>query len=675
MIRPRDAFLAGLFFAAPAFALAPAPQTFVVDHGGHSALTASGAVALDLNADFTVECWLHYEERVAGRSAFGIAFDNGGVQSALDFRLGGQAVPQPTLVYGNAGGSQALTAPDPIPLHEWHHVAVRRSGATLALLVDANVVASGASVTFPTTGLLPWAFGGLATSAQLGNFDGMQGSMRRARLWQRALSDAEIAVVAATPPAAGAIGLVADWPMDEGGGAVASNHVAGSPSLIFGSVVALDSFDPRWRHTAVVDAGPFFESTPAIEVVDPNSALRASIYSPLLDLGHDGFPDVLVLRGSLPGAKAYSAVARNIGGVLADGTTAVLGNTDAWMRTPRWSVIADFDGDGRDDAFLVESGYDHGFGPGGQSRLLLQQPDGSLRDVTDTHLPIQSLFGHGGCAGDLDGDGDLDLGLASLGGGRATLPGRLSGSRALFNDGSGHFVDLHRMPWDGVPQDDPGRFTHNGCTMLDANQDGKMDMVWGASEGDPDLLLINDGTGHFTVANLPPRPSLGTTQNLGHGDLDGDGRDDIFGWQTGTAEQPVERFLFLRNLGGGTFKDLSARIPPNPQRGAVGFLVDIDGDGDLDVISASGDRTAGAVVTLNLGGCRFVDASEFVPGANTLVQPADMDADGAIDLVQLTDNLGGVRWRRQVKPIDSRLLDPNGPIYGDGFEDPVSACN
>jgi hypothetical protein len=86
-----------------------------------------------------------------------------------------------------------------------------------------------------------------------------------------------------------------------------------------------------------------------------------------------------------------------------------------------WSrnfVIADFNGDGRPDVFIDNTGLEVGdvsTWPGEQNTLLLSAPDGELHDVSATNLPQVSDFSHGSSAADVDGDGDVDIWVNNLG--------------------------------------------------------------------------------------------------------------------------------------------------------------------------------------------------------------------------------------------------------------------
>ena len=155
------------------------------------------------------------------------------------------------------------------------------------------------------------------------------------------------------------------------------------------------------------------------------------------------------------------------------------------------------------------------------------------------------------------------------------------------------------------------------------------------------------------------------------GDVDGDGLEDLY------TLDPVEGDRLLINDGAGGFEDVTLTALP---AGAAGSrhasLVDLDGDGDLDlhVISTTGESR----VLRNTGSVRFEEATagarlEQGIGA-TAVRWRDYDADGLPDLelqleagAVLYHNLGDCRFGSVVSTsapvaVAPRPAEVAGPV-------------
>jgi hypothetical protein len=214
----------------------------------------------------------------------------------------------------------------------------------------------------------------------------------------------------------------------------------------------------------------------------------------------------------------------------------------------------------------------------------------------------------------------------------------------------------------GSPQPcfDPNNPDAEGCythyvVMADLDGDGDLDLVFAAGGGyytpattAPLLVYLNDGSGHFTYANATVFGGYqGRVRQIAVGDVDGDGRPDIYVPQGYGKQSDGIQDAFFINKGGSppVFVDESAaRLPITSRAGAVRFG-DVDGDGDLDlVITDWGDSPPSspgtAHVYLNDGTGHFAEK----PGAVHMdplslstgpidVDFADVDGDFDLDLV------------------------------------------
>ena len=238
-------------------------------------------------------------------------------------------------------------------------------------------------------------------------------------------------------------------------------------------------------------------------------------------------------------------------------------------------VVADFNGDGLPDVFAGNGGPDAPPFPGGQSLLFMQTPAGALSDETAARLPQQLFSTTAADAADVDGDGRPDVYLSCFGSPTCPTP------ELLMNDGTGHFtVNTSRIPPSAsLNHYQPARF-------VDVNQDGSPDLVLGGAGGPvpQDLLLMNDGTGVFTDAPTPLPPRLGGTRvsvfcsDCSVADFDGDGWPDLLIPTSGGSYDPnIGGLQLLLNNGDGTFRDASDRIPLIWAPGTqIGSVIPID---------------------------------------------------------------------------------------------------
>ena len=262
------------------------------------------------------------------------------------------------------------------------------------------------------------------------------------------------------------------------------------------------------------------------------------------------------------------------------------GFVDASARLPAHSqgnglAVGDVDGDGLPDIFIGSTG-EAGGGKEVPAKNLLFLGDpkrpGYFIDAAATHLPQANDQTEGAVLADMDGDGDLDLVLAS-----PSQPNRL-----LVNDGKGRFKDeSHRLELT-VPMET--REVH----VLDVNGDGRLDIVFfnitsnnAGWKKDPQArLLVNDGKGNYrdeTAARLPAHTFSSWAGTVV--DFNGDGAPDLL---VGAIQVPGFVPLQPRawqNDGKGNFRDVTLSVLPGVTVGRSWSMGkgDLDGDGKVDV--------------------------------------------------------------------------------------------
>lgn len=214
-------------------------------------------------------------------------------------------------------------------------------------------------------------------------------------------------------------------------------------------------------------------------------------------------------------------------------------------------------------------------------------------------------------AADLDGDGDMDILSASSGDEKIAW---------YANDGLVGFGTQRII----ATQAANGGFSLD-IDAVDMDGDSDMDVLAALSTNGKLVLYRNDGAGNFGPEEII-RTGPYTSGSLHTADLDGDGDQDVvYG-----SSQFDDRVAWFANDGSGGF---SPEHLISTQVSSINdvYAADLDGDGDQDVLAASGN---GVIWYANDGSGGF-GTEQALPtqGQTNTVRAADLDGDGDEDVV------------------------------------------
>ncbi|MDP4148719.1 MAG: VCBS repeat-containing protein [Bacteroidota bacterium] len=189
----------------------------------------------------------------------------------------------------------------------------------------------------------------------------------------------------------------------------------------------------------------------------------------------------------------------------------------------------------------------------------------------------------------------------------------------------------------------PHQYSRMGpaLAIADVDGDGKKDVFISGGKGQPPSLYINDGKGHFARRKVPAFEEYREFEGVQalFADFDHNGTPDLYLVSGGNATNFQDQ-LYL-NDGKGNFTHNPDVLPPTESSGGAVAVLDLDGDGDLDIFRG-GQVTTGAYPTpprsylfRNDHGT-FKDVTpEFMRhiGMVNTAAVADIDKDGVNDLV------------------------------------------
>jgi hypothetical protein len=200
----------------------------------------------------------------------------------------------------------------------------------------------------------------------------------------------------------------------------------------------------------------------------------------------------------------------------------------------------------------------------------------------------------------------------------------------------------------------PG-WKYGGPVIADLDRDGHVDLLLGNHDEDPLQLFWGTADGRFVAGELPE--IYRDIHGMAPGDYDGDGDLDLLvAVGGGNGKQP--RPPILLRLEGRRYADVTAQagLTGYGARGRSVRWVDLDADGDLDIVAINARQLPGEtgprnLLFENLGGrFRYRANSQFEPIEAERALVTDFNGDHRPDLVLFTpltllENAGNFRFR------------------------------
>ena len=329
---------------------------------------------------------------------------------------------------------------------------------------------------------------------------------------------------------------------------------------------------------------------------------------------------------------------------------------------------ADMDGDG--DMDIVSASYLDNtiawYENNGAS-----DPSFTAADIATDKDGAMSVF-----AADLDGDGDMDIvsasynddtiawyennGAADPSFTAADIATSADGARSVFAadlDGDGD-MDIVSA---SVNDDTIAWYKNNGAadpswTAADiaTNADGAYSVFAADMDGDGDMDIVSASVNDDTIAwyenNGASNPSwtkavIATSADgpwsVYAADMDGDGDMDIV-----SASSYDDTIAWYENNGASDPSWTAADIATSADSATSVYVADIDGDGDMDIISSSQSDNTIAWYENNGAADPSWTASDIATSAAGAISVfgADMDGDGDMDIVSASANDDTIAW-------------------------------
>ncbi len=405
--------------------------------------------------------------------------------------------------------------------------------------------------------------------------------------------------------------------------------------LIIGNLSSTTDF--FWGNSSQFPSSYTRDETVLENIYAPGQLHTNSYYPTLIDLDGDGLLDLVI--GGFNGLRYY----KNTGTASSPefiSVDTVFTEVNALIGTDPKPAFVDIDGDGDLDLYVgigesILGGPDAGITMGFRNTGSATNPQFTLDNTLVAGIPDIGLNAYPTFA-DIDNDGDYDL---LLGRDLQTLvyfrnTGTSQSPVWTLNNTTFNVVETTTI-W-------------KNPTLVDIDYDGDFDLVYGTSDG---VMFLYRNIGTASAPSFQYYPDYFKTIKLnGSGgsaslaDFDGDGDNDLISgmWNgkfyyfrnDGTPEQPSFNLVGTTPFSNFTVFSYSAPV-----------FVDIDNDGDYDIVSGANDGKV--YLYINNNGTFTQNSTMFNSidiGYGSRPTLADIDNDGDLDLLVGAESSGATAF-------------------------------
>ncbi len=335
----------------------------------------------------------------------------------------------------------------------------------------------------------------------------------------------------------------------------------------------------------------------------------------------------------------------------------------------RLVAVGDVNGDGipdivcdQDNGLLYYPGNGNGtFGPyklAGFYELALDKQKST--PTTPVYTPAGNFLAQYGALGDFDGDGDLDLAVATSDYGE-----KLYKVYTFQNDGSGYFTKASSQTLGPVSPNERLRMW-----IGDVNGDGNGDLILAAGSTSKSVIYVMYGQGKLSF-RAPEKVLDETGEALCFCDVNHDSHPDL----VFRTDSEVKVFL---GTGKGAFVPGYGFSVPKAEKIYGVAVGDLNSDGLGDLALALGDTGLLTALQTSAG---FTQTASYKLGTTYEIKCADFTGDGKLDILTRIsgkgyvvlpgDGKGGFNKPEggYISPPEADYLSWNGDLNGDGRDD------